>query len=174
MTARGPIQLSPPGLLGLLQLKADGRSVPLLDDTCSPSLEMGDYWLRAASTLWTQAASIAIAAGISRVFSPFSTGPITVPNGQWWYIHQYAVALSTGAAGSATRLALAWSPQVSFWTPFPSYQPYNLGASEEVVLAIGDVWLPPGSRLGLYCDTVVGASGLAGTLRLLNYTPCPG
>lgn len=176
MTARGPIQLSPPGLLGLLQLKADGRSVPLLDDTCQPSLEMAPWWLRAAAQLWPSGSTIAIGAGASRVFTPFTVNPFTVPDGQWYYIHDYTLAIGTSPTDTVTRATLSWASQISgsaYFAMFPDAPPFDLAASQERLVTARDFWLPPGARLGLWVDTVTGAA-FSASVRQIRYTPCRG
>lgn len=174
MLERGPIQLPAAGLLGLLQLKADGRGVANLTDTCVPSLEMAPWWLRSAAVLYPAGSAIAIAAGNIRVFRDFTT-PVTVPQGVWWYVHDYTLAISTSPTDTATRVCLSWASQITgaaYFAMFPDAQPFDLAANQERLQTACNFWLPPGARLGIYADTVTGAGGLSASMRQLRYTAC--
>lgn len=167
MNERGPIQISPPGLLNLLQLKSEGRSVSNLSDTCIPSLEMSTWWLRAAAQLDQTAYAVTVAAAVVATYQDF-TAPsnIMVPNGEWWYVHEFAATMATGAAGSATNVRLARAT-VRYSGMGEQVQ---LGASQTMLLTVNDLWLPPGTKLGFFVDTVVGVGGLTATVRQLRYT----
>jgi len=173
MQERGPIQLIPPGLLSLLQLKADGRSVSNLTDTCVPSLEMRDWWLRATAQLWPSASTLNVAAGTSAAFSNFTTD-VLVPAAQWWYVHDFSVLLNVPAAGTATNVRLVWAATSAGTIQF---HPLADGMEQRGSLLTGacnvmagarDFWLPPGGRLGIFVDVVTGAGGLNATVKQLR------
>jgi hypothetical protein len=175
MQERGPVQLSPPGLLGLLQLKAEGRSVPNLGDTCVPSLEMAGWWLRAAATLYTGSSSDTLVPAAYRVFSGFTSGPLTVPSGEWWYVHDLNYEWQTAPTGTATGMRMAWSavPTGStYYKAFPADGPLlTMGGNECRVSTAQDFWLPPGARIGYWVD-VVAVANFSVAVRQLRYTPC--
>lgn len=173
MEERGPIQLAPPGLLGLLGLKADGRAVPKLGDVCVPSLEMSTWWLRAAATLLTTANGATVPAGTYRGFLGYTPG-IAITNGQWWYVHDYSVSFTAAAANTATNISLAATSVASgnFYSRLGTDKIDNLAAGTSVLLGAQGFWLPPGSTLGYWVDTVVGAAGLVSAVTQLRYTPC--
>jgi len=173
---RGPIQLSPPGLLNLLQLKADGRSVVNLSDTCLPSLEMSDWWLRAAARDWDQTTTDAEGASVPQGFLAYTSNPVTVPNGQWWFVHDYTVKFSFTAGQVGTNIRLAWSNIGSGASARYRVLPDGLESRGTLTGAINvaataeKFWVPPGARIGFYCDSITG--GLAASLIGLRYTPC--
>jgi len=178
MEERGPIQVAPPGLLGLLQLKVNGAGISKLGDTCVPSLEMAPWWLRANTVLRTVNTGITVAAGPPRAFTAYSPNDITVPQGQWWYVDDYTVEFQTGAGGAASNLALAWASTASGTIFFGSLEGSRawcdvMPASDFRLLRAGGFWLPPGARLGFWVDTVVGAAGLFAAVRQLRYAVLP-
>lgn len=170
MEERGPIQIIPPGLLNLLQLKADGRSVSKLGDTCVPSLEMSSWWLRAQAEIDTAQYQSNIAAGTLATYANYGApNQILVPNGQWWYVHEYA-AVATPGAGTATNVRLARA----FVGPTTRYsglgEQAQLIANSSVLLTAGDFWCAPGTLLGFYADVVTGGAGLTVVVRQLRFT----
>jgi len=167
---RGPIQVIPPGLLGLLQLKADGRSVSKLGDTCIPSLEMLGFWLRSKMQATFTSSTANPAAAIYQVFQPFTTNPVVVPDGQWWYVHDYAVKFIAGAGATGTSACAASSMGVTTIDYVALSDSVDINANGKMVRC-QPFWLPPGARLGFYVDTVVGATFQA-IMTALRYTVC--
>lgn len=172
MNERGPIQVYPPGLLGLLQLKADGRAVSNLTDTCGPSLEMAPWWLRAKAELYTTPATGTHAAGGFATFVPFTVGPIQVPNGEWWYVHDYSVVFTApgGSTASNIRLAAASTPASAFYGAL-SDTTIQLAATANLLISSKDFWLPPGARLGYYIDAITGVQ-ITTALTQLRISRC--
>jgi len=181
MEERGPIQLLPPGLLGLLQLKVAGAGVSKLGDTCLPSMDMLEWWLRATAQLWTTNSGVTVAAGFVGVFTPFSPNAITVPAGEWWYVHDYTCEVQVPGGESYAGLRLAWASTSSGTIYFGALEDSAASTStngggasaQRKLLSSGGFWLPPGARLGFWIDLVVGAGGTFVVCRQLRYTRCP-
>lgn len=180
MEERGPIQVAPRGLLGLLQLKADGRAVSKLGDTCVPSLEMVGWWLRANAELWALNSGVTDPAGAYGTFREYSPNGIQVPNGEWWFVHDYAVQFSLVAANQVKNLRLAWASTPAGTIRFTiladpaDMQPVGAIAGAQIwCLVATEFWLPPGARLGYTCESVTGATGLSSNVTQLRYTRLP-
>lgn len=173
MEERGPIQIVPPGLLGLLQLKADGRSVSKLGDACIPSLDMLGFWLRAKMEGTFSSSIDNPAAAIYQVFRPFTTLPIVVPDGQWWYVHDYGVKFIAGAGVTATSCMPASSVGAAGTADYVpvSDLAVDINANGKMLRA-GNFWLQPGARLGYYVDTVAGGATFQAILTALRFTRC--
>lgn len=110
----GPVQVIPPGLLGFLQLKQQGRNPAELLESLYPVLELTDWYLQARTLDHSQAvgiASIAIGFGaaIQNLFAPT---PITVPDGEMWWVEEYTVQ-SGNLAAATERCQL----QCAMYTP---------------------------------------------------------
>jgi hypothetical protein len=176
----GPIQLIPPGLLGLLQIKSPaGQNPNVLNADVQPCVDILPWWLRANRQVWAANSGINIAAAIINDFMAFSPNSIIVPQNQWWYIHSYNVAVAAGAAGTAlgVRQAMRWNTvgtikyQALGEGPARSNEPLT-AASGAILLKAEGFWMPPGSELGFYVGVVTGGD-LQVTVRGMAYTPCP-
>lgn len=176
MEERGPIQVSTPGLLGLLQLKADGRGVPNLSDVCIPNLDMLPWWLRGTAEIWALASANTLAAGGYGGFAPFNPpNDIAVPNGEWWFVHDYTCTFSTSAANTATNVRLAWASTAGApvrYAVFNDDPIVQVPASTFLAITARNFWIPPGGRIGFYVDTVTGAIGLVATVTQLRFSRC--
>lgn len=178
----GPIQLIPPGFLGLLALKNMGRLPDFLQGNVQPTLEMGDWYLRSAIEPWDQTSNVLVPAGAGGAFVPFGTGPITVPEGEWWFVHDYSVTAEVTNPDTAQDVALSWRYQGAGFNRFVVWaDPYARtallapGAASSVRSAMyaSGFWLPSGAELGVYTGVVTGATGVACTVRGLRFTRCP-
>lgn len=100
----GPIQIIPPGLTGLLQLKQMGRLPDRMSDTVAPVLELRDWYMTASREteigIFGAAPSVAlITANIGiRDFVP----QVLIPGNQIWYVEQMTVKCSPTGAEVAT------------------------------------------------------------------------
>lgn len=170
----GPIQLIPPGLLGLLQLKQAGRNPSDLLETVQAVIEMRDWYFQSrtvdATTLIGGNPSINIT--VPGNFA-FTTNPALVPNGQWWYVTDFTVDALIATAADSIRLAACWMPN----NALAPVQRYLLGpdANDIVsaranrhVMAKADhgIWLPPGSSLGVEVFDVLTAGNITVTAHV--------
>jgi len=172
----GPIQIIPPGLLGLLQLKSPaGQNPHVLNHDVQPSIDLQPWWLRANRQVWGPNSGLTVAAAVINDFQAFSPNAIIVPQNQWWYVHSYSMSAASSAGGTAQGLR-----QAMRWNTVGTIKYRALGENESNVSAalgarlIGatDFWMPPGSELGFWIGSVLVAD-LGVTLRGLDYTVLP-
>lgn len=176
----GPIQVIPPGLLGLFQLKGHGENPRELATLVNPILEMRDWYFQAQALDWPQArnggvvptANIA-AGGVG--FVAFST-PMTVPQDEIWYVHHLTIAVGNLAATDVfTGVATMRSVTGNDFFPgtYQGGQGFGGGANPRRTFATASgFWAPPGATCGAYvlqADTAT-TIPIAGFLR---FTPMP-
>lgn len=103
----GPIQIIPPGLMGLLQLKQEGRLPGTLSETVVPVIEMRDWYLTArrvdtvglfGAALQTAAALVTGNNGVRQLTIGATGAPAQVPTGQIWFVEQFVIQANTAAA----------------------------------------------------------------------------
>lgn len=96
-----PVQIIPPGLLGMLQLKNMGRLPDTLMGEYQPTIDMRE-WLMVANREYLQAvANIPIGSDLSTTFWAFNNpGPIIIPDNEWWYVWSYDGTLIIGPGDS--------------------------------------------------------------------------
>jgi hypothetical protein len=173
--AIGDIQVIPPGLLGLLNIKNHGQLPNRLLAQVQPGIDLEAWWLRANLQLGS-VSSDSKAIGSYNDFASFTAGAgaIVVPQTQWWYVEWYSATFVTVNSATGIDLALRFqslgTPQ---WTPLGAIDPqaaiinnarYNLVAK--------GIWCPPGSELG-YCVSSVAVGALSVATLALRYTVCP-
>jgi hypothetical protein len=171
----GPIQVIPPGLLGLLNLKNSGRLPNILLDEVQPGIDLEPWWLR-ANLLLAGLSSDSLAIGTYNNFQPFTAGAgaITVPQNQWWFVEWYSASFTTVNQATGIDLALRFqslgTPQ---WTPLGAIDPEAaIINNARFNLVAKGFWAPPGSDIG-YCVSSVAVGALAVSTLALRYTPCP-
>jgi len=173
----GPIQVIPPGLLGLLQLKNLGRLPDVLMGSVQPITEMMPWYLRANREVWPLNSGNTIAPGTYTGYVLMSPNELLVPQDEWWYVHSLSIGFAAGAGGSAIGIRLA-----AQWNQVGTLKYQALGsermvspltaADGELLLAAYDFWAPPGSSLGFYVHTV-SVAALQATVRGMDFTRCP-
>lgn len=170
-----PIQLAPPGLLGLPQLKTAGINPDALQRQISPTIDLEAWWLR-ASARKAAATLLDLAPATYAAVQGFAT--LTVPNTAWWYVRNYTVRLQGQAALAViTRFALAYKVPTSAGSPDGDYLLQDLlfgSVTEPAMCALSakNFWLPPGAQLGLWVDTVT-VNTFRVLLTGLDYTELP-
>lgn len=174
----GPIQIQPPGLLGLLQLKVGGFMPDALAQDVQPTVDLEGYWLRAAAQNESVGYSRAlVAATYGFTASLLDTATATVALGpsqqEWWFVHDYALRYNA-PGGTGTNLRPAWTlrpgpgaAQAEFYVG----ETYQAAGAPFIAARAGGFWLPPGAVLGSYVDVVT--AGLQIDLMGLRYTRCP-
>jgi len=145
----GPVQLIPPGLLGMLQLKNEGRSPRDFVETLQPVIEMRE-WLMQANWNEVTDVSAALAAGI--------LGPVTFPAlisgaGTWLYVSQFSAYSTVGGAG-IMRAKLFYQRLTGGATPrhFAGRQVEGLATTATGIcnpISEG-FFMPPNMQLGVY------------------------
>jgi len=175
----GPIQLIPPGLLGLLQIKSPaGQNPNVLNADVQPVMDIHEYWLRANRQVWALNSGITLAAGTYNTFTALSPNGIDCPQNQWWYVHSVTMTFTVGAASSYVmgNLAMRWNSVGTIrWRTLgaPSRPGTLTSADGEIAYRAEDFWMPPGSSLGVNVGIIAGAAGLAIDLRGMDYTILP-
>lgn len=154
-----PIQLIPPGLLGLFQLKQEGRGIVELPDVLQGTLELRDWYFQARVESNVDVHGVVIGTNTFDYFREFAPNAIVVPAREYWYVHNFTVFCTAGNAADRS----------DFW---PAYIPQQQGSQFPVALAAtqrmeGTSWanpsqnffLPPGAELGFgFSQSVDGAS----------------
>lgn len=153
----GPvISRLPYGLLGFLGLKNGGQFPRSLE----PALQ----------TIFDQlgplVGSHAEASTFSTTVNAVSyTVLFTVPNGEVWYLDNYACYVTAGVGE-------AWSGTISLNLPGgyfgPLHDEASIGASVQTVVWTRGLWVPAGAILGLHTHTVTGTIDLFATVRFLR------
>lgn len=96
-----PIQLQPSGLLGLLQLKNNGRNPSVLADSVQPVLDLWPHYLLTNGEQ-TLSANIAVA-------GPGGAGPAVpdslVPEGECWAVQLFSISMN-GVLGVGQELSI--------------------------------------------------------------------
>lgn len=175
------MQLQPPGLLGLTQLKTGGVVPDALAQTIQPEFDILEFWLRASREIWQTTSSL-VAPPASFGFGAFNPGPIIVPETQWWYVHSYSIvgrAAAVGDGWSNFRGAMAFNTAGTQRVRFlgePTFAGLELAASSptfNATILAERFWAPPGANLGFYIGNVTGVTGFECLLASLDYTRCP-
>lgn len=178
----GPVQLQPPGLLGLLQLKVGGFVPDALEQSVQPGLEMEGYWLRAAQLQMTTnyARNVAGPASPNAIEPILDSATASIALGptarEWWYVHDCVIRIGDtgGAPAVPTPCALGYTLTGG---PFGGVTTVLLqdlvdvpGATYWALRARG-FWVPPGGQIGVWFGAFVGP--MAMQLTGCVYTPCP-
>jgi len=155
----GPIQIIPPGLLGMLQLKSPmGVNPSVLNNDVQPSLDMAGWWLRAQRETFLLAGMSAVVAVGATAFAVWPTGPV-VPTNEWWYVHNASLRITTGAGTltAGSRIAFQQSSVAGIFYPVGE-QMRALAANDIAVATTEDFWVPPGSQIGYLLAGGAGAN----------------
>lgn len=164
-----PIQLVPPGLLGLFQLKDNGRGIQSLPDVLQGVLELRDWYFQSRAEISQGTHGITVAAG-TRGWTSFSPGIIEVPPREWWWVHTYTIITADIAAGDTVTFLPMYIPQATGSLRFLALGPANKnmgGTANRPVVLAQNFFLPPGSILGFWIEQhgAVGNTSFTGHLR---------
>ena len=165
----GPIQVMPPGLLNMLQLKSGGTNPDAMRQDVQPVFDLEAWWMRA--TRLKVAAAYGIAIGAPNAIQGFvafldGTGLITLgPTArEWWYVHSATAKAVTTLTATSARMRLGTievgGPLTGFDSLVVSDDVLSIGAAESGVLGARGFWMPPSSSLALYVDSVASAGGV--------------
>lgn len=167
----GPIQVIPPGLVGLLQLKQFGRLPDQLQGSVQPVLEMRDWYFQARRqgelSLWgvvPQTAALVTASGAAVFeFSANIAGGAQVPLGQTWYVEQCAVNAALVAADNVRFTIVTHdSTGHNVVQVAPDYQDTTTARARlATVHADRGFWLGPGDTISLQTLDIVSVPGIA-------------
>lgn len=169
-----PIQLVPPGFLGLLQLKQMGKNPVEMLETVAPVFPLADWYLRSIeiqlNTTYTQLMAASAAGGYQAFTNPAA---LTVPEDEWWWVANYAARGGLVAGDTVNGLRTALQTNRTGTVRFGRFgNPINLAGQGSVVCFDSGFWAPPGAEFGLHVTNVVSAAGVTFTADL-RYSPCP-
>lgn len=105
-----PINTLPLGLLDVLGIRSGGEYPRFLTQQLDAGIDLLRLYLAAREESFVPAAFTVAATG----FQPIAG--LTVPSGEYWWIHSYTVRLLTGAA-EAISASLAWRFDVNSALP---------------------------------------------------------
>lgn len=173
----GPLNVIPPGFLGFLQLKNFGKNPAEVPELISPVFDMLRwYFAGEARPMATTDASRAVTTDLDG-FIALTTATITVPDGEWWYVHSvYLYANLPAAVTEFFAGAPAWFNANTFQGEVMASQPISImqgvaGSTRRYFSVARDFFVPPGSQFGAYistCETATSINvGLNGRITVL-------
>lgn len=174
----GPIQLIPPGLLGLFQLKSSGRAPDDLQQSVQPSLEVLRWYMMARQVAWREpAGTFFTSRTVTTVDGPavysFNTpAPIRVPANEAWYVRSYTVAVPRLVVGDSVRFSAGWISPNSTQIAFTLADARSIVPTDNGLSSAHDFFLLPGSQLGVVVEAITSAAGIQFS-GSLEYTPLP-
>lgn len=164
-----PIQVLPPGLLGLLQIKNGGMNPQFMVENVQPTFELSEWYLRSKLEISGSAATGAIGAGNAGVVA-FTTNQVNlnVPANEWWWVTDYWVSATLTAGSSLAQFGIG-----AFMNGLPGGFPLNGDQISVAALNAAYVrnrspfWMPPSSQLAYYTMGAVLGAGISvgGTCR---------
>ena len=163
----GPIQLIPPGLLGMFQLKT-GRNPRDLIESVQPTLEMRDWYflvnqrpfngsLPSSLNVTTGMTGFQILAGAG--------GQIVVPEREVWWVRSFGIFAGVAVGGDSIQMkpAYATSRSGTLGSP-PQFALTDVTAvatqNNSCAIAAHNFWLQSRSVLGVWVDDIVSAGGI--------------
>lgn len=162
----GPVQLIPPGLLGMMQLKNEGRNPRTFIESYQPVIEMRQ-WMMQQNWNETTDVAAALAAGITGVV----TFPALISSGQsWLYIHEFSAYSTVGGAG-IIRGKCIFQRITGGATPrhFAGMQVEGLSTTATGICnpISSGFFMPPNMQLGVFVseNTLAGATTFTANLR---------
>lgn len=171
--ASGPIQVSPSGLLGFLNLKNSGRNPDVLNESVQPTMDLREWYFETSAQVDSTLRQLSLNVGAAATLGFYNyNNIITVPQNQWWYVTRYSIQAVVQAATDAALFS-------------PAFLVYPGTASTVHILApdVGtgtgptrrpayaeDFWLPPGSQLGVYVAFAGGTNPVQFTGTLIYST----
>jgi len=173
------INVRPPGLLSLLGLQNGGQMPDQLGATTQPTFELSDWYLRAGIIVRSTVTTNVINAGLSNIYDAlkFSDGAletVQVPNGEWWYIHNWSHALDVGLGSTVANMKFiaVWDPVNATRRTVPGIPLpiFTQPAGTRHDYGCGGFWLGPGTVLNLGFGAITFAAAIA-NLGTLVYTP---
>lgn len=181
----GPVQVVPPGLLNLLQLKVGGYAPDALAQTIQPVFDIEAYWMRATRKRILEAYTVTLPTAQYSVTQPLVNAALQTlgpTERAWWFVQEVGVMVASNATGIGWNLRLGWEENGG---PFGGVQAFQVGecfrtfgagvvALERIPMFARGFWMPPGSRFGLWLDQVTGAGGQIGAnLQGFAYSEFP-
>lgn len=158
----GPIQIIPPGLLGFLQLKSQGKNPSLLADTYLPCIEMRDWMFQAERESVTDTLTLGAGANAPGTYAAYAGVAAIVPNGEFWWVHSASIIFDITAAESiAARPAWFYDTGgsnfgIQLIADTVTWREV-VGTARRLAFSLNNFFAPPNSRLGLLIEAATGA-----------------
>lgn len=141
----------PVGLLSLLDAQNFGENPRVAADSFSPIIDATGLFMTNKQVLEPRALAT-VANG------PNTAWAVTVPAGELWYIHWAAVFATTGAGDAIGRLWITYFQDGGQFAISPTVPVMGANASEFAIMSVQPFWAVPGSRIGVFCVGVAGAT----------------
>lgn len=173
-----PLQIIPAGLLGFLQLKNAGQNPTVVPESLQATMDLLTWYLSTeAQDLARATASIATG---TVGFASFTTPPIVVPNGEWWYVHNFTIRTTALAATDQVHMAPGMVPQPASATGVT----LAMGEGQLVVVPAATVgaatcsnrapfFAPPGAELVIDLRVCLLTAGPETFTGMVRYTALP-
>ena len=173
-----PIQIIPPGFLGFFNLKNEGKNPDELPSLLTPTIELRKWYLNATAQKMSATDATRSFANNLDGFAIPSANVITVPDGEWWYVHNLlGYAVLPAAANEAVQFGMCWVEPNNFldYEVFPPSSPLltsSATVTRRFFSIAADFWAPPGSVFGWYVNTAETATSISAALNG-RITPLP-
>lgn len=173
----GPIQVVPPGLMGILQLKQTGTLPGWLAQSVQPIIELRDWYFQARrvdeqtlfGSLPVTSPNLATGSiGIKSFVTLVGNNPCQVPQNQTWFVENMTVFGATAAAADSLSFACGIeAPQGSFEQLGNVFIDQLAGARQRTMFAYNNraFWAGPGDVFAVLVTDVVSA-GIQAQCRL--------
>jgi len=145
----GKIQVIPPGYLGFLQIKSEGRNPVEATDAIVPTFDMRTWYFQANMENTTGSRTIP---DLSLSVANFGATALIVPEGEWWWIESYTVRSGGILAAGETidwQLGYAMFGAVNHYVMKGPRTTHAGNAAGTVMpwTACGEFFVPPGAQL---------------------------
>lgn len=167
----GPLQITPPGFLGFLNLKNEGKNPREIPEDLTPTIELRNWYLNATAQAMSATNATVSLLNNQDGFALPSAGNIVVPSGEWWYVHSMLVwAVLPAAVTEFLAMSPAWVEPNNFIDfevlspPAPLLQGVA-GATRRYFNTARDFWVPPGSALCWHVLTAETATSIPAFLN---------
>lgn len=142
----GPVNLIPPGLLGVLNLKQMGSNPSTLVQSYQPVIDTLRWLLNGNREGLTDTANLGAGAGGRLV--QFTN--ITVPQNEWWYVHNASFTATVAAGDSLIAPAVFYAPSTGTLLPravvASALFTFDDAAGQSAFFGAEDFFVPPLSQ----------------------------
>jgi len=172
----GPLNVIPPGFLGFLQLKNFGKNPSEVPEVIAPTFDLLKWYLQAEARPMAGTDATRALTNDLDGFVALTTATITVPDGEWWYVHSvYLYANLPAAATEVFAASPAWFNVNTFQgevlCPPGALITGVAAATRRYFTVAKDFFVPAGSQFGAYvvtCETATSINvGLNGRITVL-------
>jgi len=173
-----PIQIIPPGFLGFFNLKNEGKNPSEIPSLLTPTVELQKWYLNSSAQKMSATNATRNLTNDLDGFAIPTANVITVPDGEWWYVHNLiGWAILPAAANEAVQFAMGWVEPNNFLDFEVPQPPSPLLTSSAAVTrryfsVASDFWAPPGAVFFWFLTTAETATNIPAFLNG-RITPLP-